>query len=80
MSLREMCRQAGVSYHAVHKRCSRHGLSPEEAIEEVKNGKRHTYSRKHPCKKIEGITVLDYAKKYGISESTAYRHWHAIND
>lgn len=74
MSLREMCRQAGVSYHAVHKRCSRHGLSPEEAIAEVKKG------RWHAGKEIDGLRVPDYAKKYGISFRTAYRHWRIINE
>lgn len=75
MSIKEMCKQAGVSYHAVCHKRERYGLSTEEAIEEVKKGKWHTVG-----KKIDGIPVLEYAKKYGIAFGTAYRHWHAIND
>ena len=75
MSIKEMCKQAGVSYCAVCHKRERYGLSTEEAIEEVKKGKWHLF-----VKKIEGIPVSEYAQKYGIALSMAYRHWHAIND
>ena len=73
MTIKEMCKQAGVSYWGVIKKISRYGITTEEAISEIKN------NYQHGSKTIEGLSLAMYAKKYNLNLKKVQRDWIAIN-
>lgn len=66
-TLRSYCLRHGICYQRLYWRIVRNGITPDQAIE-------HDRKRGRPTTKtIDGLTIKEYSKKYGLSLGKVYR-------
>ncbi len=78
------CELKGLNHKYVLAKMNTKNISLEEAIEEMKYYKtikrRVVRKKENEVRMIEGLSLKEYAEKYGMSLSTARLHWRILNE